>query len=49
MSEPRKLGDIMKEYLLNPNDDFARAFRELYLEHGGKFLEEDEEEVRDDQ
>ena len=40
MSEPRKLGEIMKEYLLNSDDDFATAFRELYREHGGKFLED---------
>jgi len=49
MSEPRKLGDIMKDYLLNSDDDFAKAFRELYREHGAKFLTEDEKEVRDDQ
>ncbi len=48
MSEPRKLGDIMKDYLLNSDDDFAQAFRELYREHGGKFLEDDEKEVDDD-
>lgn len=48
MSEPRKLGEIMKEYLLNSDDDFATAFRELYREHGGKFLEEKEKENKDD-
>jgi hypothetical protein len=48
MSEPRKLGDIMKDYLLNSDDDFAKAFRELYREYGGKFLEDDEKEVDDD-
>ncbi|MBQ7222201.1 MAG: hypothetical protein IJS02_01900 [Bacteroidales bacterium] len=40
MSEPRLLGDIMKEYLLNSDDDFAVAFRALYKEHGSDFLEE---------
>ncbi len=30
MKQPRKLGEIMREYLLQSNDDFARAFRKLY-------------------
>lgn len=47
MSEPRKLGEIMKEYLLNSDEDFATAFRELYREHGGKFLEEEKEDKDD--
>jgi hypothetical protein len=47
MSQPRKLGDIMKEYLLESNDDFAKAFRRLYKEHGSNFLE-DEPEKEDD-
>ena len=44
MSEPRKLGDIMREYLLQFDDDFARAFRKLYKEHGSDFLEPEKEE-----
>lgn len=42
MREPRKLGDIMREYLLQSDDDFARAFRKLYQEHGSRFLDEEE-------
>ena len=42
MSQPRKLGDIMREYLLQSDDDFARAFRKLYQELGSHFLDEDE-------
>ncbi len=42
MKEPRKLGDIMREYLLQSDDDFARAFRKLYQDHGSHFLDEDE-------
>ena len=38
----RKLGDIMREYLLASDDDFARAFRKLYQDHGSHFLDEDE-------
>lgn len=38
MKEPRLLGDIMKEYLLESNDDYAVAFRRLYKEHNGQFL-----------
>ena len=37
-----KLGDIMREYLLQSDDDFARAFRKLYQDHGSHFLDEDE-------
>ena len=47
MSQPRKLGDIMKKYLLESDDDFAKAFRRLYKEHGSHFLE-DEPEKEDD-
>lgn len=50
MKEPRLLGDIMKEYLLESNDEFAVAFRKLYKEHGSDFLtEQPQEEARDDQ
>lgn len=38
MYEPVILGDVMKEYLLLSEDDFAKAFRELYKEHGSDFL-----------
>jgi len=38
MKEPRLLGDVMKEYLLESDDDFAVAFRRLYKEHGSDFL-----------
>ena len=41
MKQPRLLGDIMKEYLLESDDDFARAFRRLYQEHGSNFLEDE--------
>ena len=41
MSQPRKLGDIMREYLLASDDDFARAFHKLYQDHGSHFLDED--------
>lgn len=50
MKEPRILGDVMKEYLLESNDEFAVAFRKLYKEHGSDFLDpqKDEKEVRHD-
>lgn len=38
MSEPVLLGEVMKEYLLHSDEDYAKAFRELYKEHGGDFL-----------
>ena len=38
MDEPVLLGEVMKEYLLHSDDDFAKAFRELYKEHGSDFL-----------
>ena len=41
MKHPRLLGDIMKEYLLESDDDFAVAFRRLYKEHGSSFLEDE--------
>ena len=41
MKQPRLLGDIMKEYLLESDDDFAVAFRRLYKEHGPSFLDEE--------
>ena len=40
MSEPVLLGEIMKRYLLESNDEFAVAFRKLYREHSGDFLNE---------
>ncbi len=46
MKQPRLLGDIMKEYLLESDDDFAVAFRCLYKEHGSNFL--DDEPQKDD-
>ena len=33
MSEPRRLGDIMEEYILNSDDDFAVGLRKLLQEH----------------
>lgn len=33
MSEPRRLGDIMEEYILNSDDDFAVGLRKLLREH----------------
>lgn len=44
MSQPVLLGDLMKDYLINSDDDYAKAFRELYKEHGKdilKVLEDD--------
>lgn len=45
MKQPRLLGDIMKEYLLESDDDFAEAFaeafRRLYKEHGSNFLDDE--------
>ena len=51
MKEPRILGDIMKEFLLESNDEYAVAFRRLYKEHGSDFLEpkQEEKEVHYDQ
>ena len=46
MKQPLLLGDIMKEYLLESDDDFAVAFRRLYKEHGSNFL--DDEPQKDD-
>lgn len=46
MKQPRLLGDIMKEYLLESDDDFAVAFRRHYKEHGSNFL--DDEPQKDD-
>lgn len=48
MKEPRKLGDIMKEYLLESQDDFAVAFRRLYKEHGSHFLEDEPQKEESD-
>lgn len=33
-----KLGDLMKDYLINSADDYAQAFRELYKDHGKDIL-----------
>ena len=41
MKQPRLLGDIMKEYLLESDDDFAKDFRRLYKEHGSNFLDDE--------
>ena len=41
MKEPRLLGDVMKDYLLESDDDFAVAFRRLYKEHGSDFLDDE--------
>ncbi len=41
MKQPRLLGDIMKEYLLESDDDFVEAFRRLYKEHGSNFLDDE--------
>lgn len=41
MKQPRLLGDIMKEYLLESDDGFAKAFRRLYKEHGSNFLDDE--------
>lgn len=40
MIEPVLLGEIMKRYLLESNDDFAVAFRKLYREHHSDVLNE---------
>ena len=48
MSEPRLLGEIMCEYLLHSDDDYAKAFRQLYKEHGGDFLEEGDKKEEND-
>ncbi|MDO4827369.1 MAG: hypothetical protein Q4B16_07450 [Bacteroidia bacterium] len=49
MKQPRLLGEIMNEYLLRSDDDYARAFRELYREHNGSFLsDQPQEEASDD-
>ncbi len=40
MREPILLGEIMKKYLQESNDDFAVAFRKLYREHHSDFLNE---------
>lgn len=37
--EPVLLGDLKKNYLVNSNDDYARAFRDLYKEHGHDIIE----------
>lgn len=46
MKEPRILGEIMKEFLLKSDDDFAVAFRKLCEEYGSHFL--DQEPEKDD-
>ena len=50
MKQPRKIGAIMREYLLQSDDDFASAFRKLYQDHGSHFLdEEDPPQTQEDQ
>ena len=39
MKQPALLGDLMKDYLINSNDDYARAFRELFKDHGKDIVE----------
>lgn len=39
MSQPVLLGDLMKDFLINSNDDYAKAFRELFKEHGKDVVE----------
>lgn len=41
MKEPRFLGEIMKEFLLESDDDFAVAFRKLCEEYGSHFLDKE--------
>ena len=38
MSQPTLLGDLMKDYLINSNDDYAQAFRDLFKAHGSDVL-----------
>lgn len=33
-----KLGDRMKDYLINSADDYAQAFRDLFKDHGKDIL-----------
>ena len=49
MSEPVLLGEIMKRYLLESNDDFAVAFRKLYREHNGDYLNQSNEKKTKEQ
>lgn len=44
MSQPRLLGEVMKEYLINSDDEYARAFRKLFEEHNSDFLVPNNEE-----
>ena len=48
MDEPVLLGEVMKEYLLLSEDDFAKAFRELYKEHGSDFLTSEQSSCNSD-
>lgn len=41
MKQPRLLGEVMKEYLLESDDDFAAAFRRLYKEYGSRLLNDE--------
>ena len=34
-----KLGDLMKDYLINSADDYAQAFRDLFKDHGKDIVE----------
>lgn len=33
-----KLGDLMKDYLINSADDYAQAYRDLFKDHGKDIL-----------
>lgn len=33
-----KLGDLMKNYLINSADDYAQAYRDLFKDHGKDIL-----------
>lgn len=48
MKEPRILGEIMKEFLLKSDDDFAVAFRKLCEEYGSHFLDQEPEKEDND-
>lgn len=33
-----KLGDLMKDYLINSADDYAQAYRDLFKDHSKDIL-----------
>lgn len=47
MSEPRRLGDIMKEYILNSDDDFAVGLRKLLRERKSDLFGLNEKDKKD--